>query len=290
MRVAIVGGCGKMGQWFAGQLKSEGHDILIADPKSGQTKEGHQNFTGTLLASNSEAVKRAEAVIISVPIDSLEEVITEIAPHVRSDQIVLDITSVKVLPVSLMHRHIRTGLVLGAHPVFGPGAGSFANHNVVLTPTSDSERALAEKVRAYLERRKARISLMTPDEHDELMAVVLGLAHFIAIAAADALVEFGRLKELRTIGGVTYRALLTLIESVISEDAALYASIQMNLPKMPAVHDLFAKSTGRWTRLVRDKNRDDFIERMNTLRKCLEENNADFGRAYQNMYRLAEGK
>jgi prephenate dehydrogenase len=279
-----------MGQWFARQLHSEGYDIIIADP--GLSKAGREgyNFNSAILADNTEAVKQADVVIISVPIDSLDEVIPEIAPHIRPEQIILDDTSVKVLPVSLMHQHIRTGLTLGTHPVFGPGAGSLAGHNIVLTPTNDRQRALAEKLRAYLEKRKARVSLMTPEAHDELMAVVLGLAHFIAIAAADALVEFDRLKELREIGGVTYRALLTLIESVISEDAALYASIQMNLPKMPAVHDLFAKSIGRWTELVKDKNRTEFIERMNVLRKRLEENNADFGRAYQNMYRLAEGK
>jgi prephenate dehydrogenase len=290
MRVAIIGGGGKMGQWFARQLGSEGYDILIADPRQCQLKESGQNFSGTILADNTEAVKRADVVIISVPIDTLEEVITEIAPRVRPDQIILDITSVKVLPVSLMHRHVKTGLVLGTHPVFGPGAGRVANHNIVLTPTNDRECALAEKIRAYLESRKAKVSLMTPEDHDELMAVVLGLAHFIAITAADALVEFGRLKELRTIGGVTYRALLTLIESVISEDATLYASIQMSLPKMPLIHDLFSKSTGKWAKLVKGKNRAEFIERMNALRNHLEENDADFGRAYQNMYRLAEGK
>ena len=29
MKIAIIGGSGKMGQWFARFLKNEGHDVLI---------------------------------------------------------------------------------------------------------------------------------------------------------------------------------------------------------------------------------------------------------------------
>jgi prephenate dehydrogenase len=84
---------------------------------------------------------------------------------------------------------------------------------------------------------------MTPEAHDELMAVVLGLAHFVAIVAADTLSGTGKLKEFQAIGGITYRALLTLIESVISEDPALYAAIQMSLPGMEPVLFLLPSSS-----------------------------------------------
>jgi prephenate dehydrogenase len=127
---------------------------------------------------------------------------------------------------------------------------------------------------------------MSPDEHDSLMAIILGLAHFISIVSANALVDYGKLEKMSEVQGVTYRALLTLIESVLSEDPELYASLQMNLPHLKQAQEIFIHNARLWTEIVEDKDRQSFIERMRHLRQRFEENNPDFGRAYDNMYRL----
>jgi len=236
-----------------------------------------------------EAAENADVVLISVPIDHFEEVVEQLSPYTHSSQIILDITSVKVLPVAAMHRHIKRGLVLGTHPVFGPGARSVANHNFVLTPTSQEESTLAEKLKGYLEARGAKVHLMTPQEHDDMMAVILGLAHYIAIASADTLINFERLKEMEAIGGITYKVLLTLVESVISEDPEFYASMQMNLPNLPQIQKRFQKSCQDWADLVKQKDRQEFVRRMKAIRRSFEANNPDFGKAYDNMYKIVEG-
>jgi len=53
---------------------------------------------------------------------------------------------------------------------------------------------MAGKLGAYLETRGARVAVMTPEKHDRMMAVVLGLAHYIAIVAGDTLLEQADLK------------------------------------------------------------------------------------------------
>ena len=82
----------------------------------------------------------------------------------------------------------------------------------------------------YLEARGANVSVMTPAEHDRMMTVVLGLAHFIAIVSADTLLSLENFAEMKKIGGTTFKVLYTLVESVISEDPELYASLQMSFP------------------------------------------------------------
>ncbi|MBA7694519.1 hypothetical protein ES703_103130 [subsurface metagenome] len=159
----------------------------------------------------------------------------------------------------------------------------------MLTPTSDGERTLAQKVREYLEARGAKVTLMTPLEHDEMMAVILGLSHFIAIVSADTLLSLDKLDQMKAVGGITYKVLLTLVESVISEDAELYASLQMNLPNMAEIEELFQKMGKTWGDLVRNRDRDKFVDRMNALRSRLKESSPDFGKAYENMYKLVEG-
>jgi len=288
MKIAIIGGSGKMGRWFANFLLKEGKEVIITGRNERKLLEAKQQL-GVEVATNVEAVKSADAILLSVPIDNFEEVVEQVCPYTRPEQVIIDITSIKVFPVETMHKHIKTGLVLGTHPVFGPGARSIANQNFVLTPTNERETTLAQKVREYLETRRAKVTLMTPLEHDEMMTVILGLSHFIAIVSADTLLSFDKLKQMKTIGGITYKVLLTLVESVISEDAELYASLQMNLPNMTEIEELFQRRGKTWGDLVKSRDRDKFVERMNALRSRLKEGNPDFGKAYENMYKIAEG-
>ena len=288
MKVAIIGGSGKMGKWFARFLLEDGKEVVLIGRNEAKLKKIGREL-GAQATTNIEAVKQADVILISVPIDHFEEVATKLSPHTHSEQIILDITSVKVLPVAAMHRHIKKGLLLGTHPVFGPGAGSVANHNFVLTPTNQQESALAEKVRGYLEAKGAKVTLMSPQEHDETMTVILGLAHFIAIVSADTLANLDRLSQMPQIGGITYKVLLSLVESVISEDPELYASLQMSLPNLPEIQELFQKSAKTCAALVKHKDKPEFARRMKALRSKLEQDNPDFGKAYDNMYRIAEG-
>jgi prephenate dehydrogenase len=274
MRVAIIGGSGKMGQWFASFLLKEGKEVIITGRNEEKLLEAKQQL-GVDVATNAEAVKLADAVLISVPIDNFETVIEQICPYIRPNQVIIDITSVKVFPVETMRKHIKTGLALGVHPMFGPSTKDVAGQNFVLTPTNKEEQALAQKVREYLEARGARITLMTPQEHDEMMTVILGLSHFIAIVSADTLVNIDKLRLMRTISGTTYRALLTLVESVVSEDAELYASLQMSLPNMAEIEELFQKNTKTWAELVQNRDRQEFVKRMNLLKDSFKKDNSN---------------
>ncbi|HUU65549.1 MAG TPA: prephenate dehydrogenase [Dehalococcoidales bacterium] len=288
MRVAIIGGSGEMGRWFANFLSKDGKEVVISGRNESKLLAAKRQL-GVEVASSVEAVKSADAVLLSVPIESFEKVVKEISPYIQPEQVVVDITSIKVQPVSAMHKYLETGLVLGAHPLFGPGAKGVANQNFVLTPTNDKESALAQKIREYLETRGGRVSLMTPEEHDEKMTVILGLSHFIAIVSADTLLSSDKLAQPGEISGITYKVLLTLVESVISENPELYASLQMNLPNVTEIEELFQRKAKEWADLVKNKDRQKFIQQMSALRNKLEIGNPDFGKAYENMYKLAAG-
>jgi len=288
MKIAILGGSGKMGRWFASFLLKDGKEVIITGGNQRKLLEAKQQL-GVEVATNVEAAKTADAILISVPIDSFEKVVEQIHPYTHPEQVIIDITSIKAFPVEVMHKHIKTGLVLGAHPMFGPGARGIANHNFILTPTNEKEEILAQKARQYLETRGAKVTLMAPQEHDEMMAIVLGLSHFIAIVSADTLLSVDKLRQMTAIGGPSYKLLLTLVEGVISEDPEFYASLQMSLPNMTEIEKLFQRNAKTWVDLVESKDKQEFVERMNALRDRLEKVNPDFGKGYENMYKLVEG-
>ncbi|MBI2329360.1 MAG: prephenate dehydrogenase [Chloroflexi bacterium] len=289
MRVAIIGGSGKMGRWFARFLLQDGKEVIITGRNEPKLLAAREQLGVEATTSLRSAVEGSDLVLLSVPIDSFEEVVKQLPPCLQPGQIVIDITSIKVFPVETMHKYLKAGVVLGAHPVFGPGAGDITNQNFVLTPTNEPETALAEKVEQYLTARGAAVTLMTPQEHDEMMAVILGLSHFIAIVAADTLLGFAKFQQMAAIGGTTYKMLVMLVESVLSEDAELYASLQMHLPELAEIEALFQRNSKIWADIVRHKDGQEFTRRMNTLKGRLEKSDPDFRRAYENMYRLLRG-
>ena len=288
MRVAIIGGYGKMGRWIADFLLKDGKDVVLY----GRNEEkllvaGHELGVDTE-TNLSQAVNDAELIIVSVPIDSFTDVIKQLKPCLTSGQIVMDVTSVKVIPVKIMHEYLDKVTILGTHPVFGPGARSARNQNFILTPINNAEQEIANRVRDNLAEKGGLVTMMTPEEHDHLMAVVLGLSHFIAIASADVLLGFEQLQKMKAIGGPTYRVLLTLAESVITEDPELYASIQMNLPGLPEMEALFKQTAATWADIVKSGNRQQFIDKMNLLKEKLPQTDPDFGRSYQDMYKILD--
>lgn len=289
MKVAIIGGSGHMGRWFARFLQKEGHEVVITGRNQKKLAEARKQLGAQATTDNVAAIKQAQVIILSVPIDNFAQVTEEIGSATQPDQVIIDITSVKVAPVATMHQKIKRGLVLGTHPLFGPGAHDITNRCFILTPTNQPEQDLAEKTKEYLETRGARVTLTTPEEHDEIMAVVLGLSHFIAIVSADTLLSFSRLKQMGATSGITFKLLSTLAESVISEDPALYASLQMNLPKLAEIENSFQKKVKEWVDLVERKDRQGFAEKMAALKDKFYQVNPDFSKAYEDMYKIVDG-
>ena len=289
MRIAIIGGAGKMGGWLARFLRDDGIDVTVTD----RDKDRLARMSGLpglrIVPGTAEAVAGADYIIVSVPIEEFEGAVMDISRVISPRQVIIDITSIKTVPVDVMHRYLPGNQILGAHPLFGPGAQSIANKNVVLTPTNEAETALDERVKVFLEKKEARVSLMFPAEHDEMMSLILGLSHFIALVAADTLLGAGRLHPMEAAGSSTYKVLLTLIESVLSEDPELYASIQMSLPHVKEYEALFRQKTGEWADVVARQDREEFARRMQALKEKLEKVAPDFVKSYEKMYRIIEG-
>ena len=287
MKIAIAGGSGKMGQWFARFLREDGHEVLITGRNEDKLREVQKQIDVTVATDIAE-VAGADVIVVSVPPDAFEPMVRQLAPHTRPEQVIVDITSVKAAPVAAMQRHIKSGRILGTHPVFGPGARGLAGHNFILTPTNNEETTLAGKVRDYLAGKGANVTMMTPEEHDEVMTIVLGLAHFIAIVSADTLLGDSHFRQMKEIGGTTSKLLRTLVGSVVSEDPELYASLQMSFPGIEKAEGRFLEKVESWAAMVRDGDRDGFARRLAKLKEALAESDPDFHEAYEDMYRLTE--
>jgi prephenate dehydrogenase len=212
--IGIIGGSGQMGQWFQRFFEALGLEVLVSD-------------LDTALTSR-EVAARADLVILSVPIPRVSEVAREVGPHIRADGCLADFTSVKQRPVAAM-LDAFPGEVVGTHPLFGPGETSIAGRTVVLC------RGRGERWFTWLhdlfQKAGANVKVTTATEHDRLMAVVQGLAHFLLIAFGLTIRDLGvPLADLEDFSTPTFATLKGLSRHLLSQDAQLYACIQLQNP------------------------------------------------------------
>jgi prephenate dehydrogenase len=286
MKTAILG-AGKMGVWFAKFCKENGDKVILAGRnKEKLTKLGKE--LGVQTANFTEAVKAADRIMICVSISAFEAVVKEIAPSIREGQVVMDICSIKDFPVKVMHDHLKKGLVLGTHPVFGPGSKGVKHKAFVLTPTNEAEDKYAESFKRWLEKEEAHVFIMSPKKHDELMSVVLGLPHFLGLVACETLLEQKNFSETKQVAGTTYRMLFTLAEATALETPDLYANLQMNLPELGKIEDLFITKAQAWLDLIKQKDPQAIIDRMEQLKTKLLKTDSDFAKSYEVMYKMLE--
>jgi len=287
VKVAVIG-AGKMGRWFVNLFKNEGFSVVVASRTQSKADALKTEFGVEVANSNAEAVVGADWVVLCVSLTSLDTVLQEIGSHIKDNQVVMDISSIKEIPVNLLHKYVKDGVVLGTHPVFGPGAKSLQGQNFVLTPVSENENQFSSQFKDWLQKRGAKVSVLTPRAHDELMSLVLGFPHFVGLVAGDALVENPNFEGAKTVGGATYKLLLTLAESVSSEEPHFYSNLHMSLPEMEELETLFLKKVEEWLKLVKNKDCSGFSSKMKQVKKRLKELDPDYESAYRAMYRILD--
>lgn len=228
IKVAIIGGSGQMGRWFRRFFSDQGLTVLTADLDTPQTPE--------------DVAALADVVILSVPIAKVVSIVRDISPQLRPDAALMDITSVKQRPLDAMLKAFA-GEVVGTHPLFGPQERSIVGRTVVLCP-GRGERWL-HWLKDLLEQAGARVKVTSATEHDRMMAVVQGLSHFVLIALEKSIRQLGvSPQDLEEYSTPTFATLHRLAKRLLSQDAQLYACIQLanpaNRPALRALEDAVA--------------------------------------------------
>ena len=286
--ITAVLGAGKMGIWFAKYCKENGDNVILADRKPEKLAKLQAELTVETTTDFAEAVRKADRVMICVSISAFEETVKKIAPAVRENQPVMDICSIKEYPVKVMHENLKSELVLGTHPVFGPGSKGVKHKAYILTPTNPAEQKFADGYKKWLEKEEAHVFIMSPEKHDLLMTMVLGLPHFLGLAACETLVEQPDFPESKKVAGTTYRMLFTLAEATALETPDLYANLQTKLPAVQKIEEHFIKNAQEWLNLVKKKDSEAIVKRMEQLRVKLKVSDSDFAKSYEVMYKMLE--
>jgi chorismate mutase/prephenate dehydrogenase len=261
-RVLIIGGAGKMGAWFAGFLSSQGFAVEVADPSTAQTPFAR-------IADWRESALDHDVIVVATPMKVAGRVLEELAER-KPKGLVVDIGSLKSPLRDGLKRLVAAGCkVTSIHPMFGPDTRLLSGRHIVFCEVGVP--AATREARALFASTMAEQLEMSLDDHDRLMAYVLGLSHALNLAFFTALAESGELvPRLQKMSSTTFDAQLRVASLVARDNPHLYFEIQALNDYGAASLNALRSAAERIQRLVDSGNESGFVELMAAGRRYLE--------------------
>ena len=241
-KVLLVGGRGKLGQYFQHWFAQAGYETRILDVEDWPR-------VGELCAD-------LDLALLSVPINLTAELAARLGPSLPPDCVLADLTSIKKAPVEAMLGAHR-GPVIGFHPLFGPATSTMDQQIVVASPGRLPE-ACQWLVDQFIAWGNIVLTLDAA-EHDEIMGVIQGLRHFATFAFGEFLcqrnVDISRTLEFCS---PIYRLELGMVGRFFAQDASLYAEILFASPERRALLRQFAASLARHQVMLESGDKEEF--------------------------------
>lgn len=190
----LIVGLGMIGGSYASALKKQGYDV------SGITRsESTINYAlerGMIDRGASypdpDIIGDADLIVIALYPHTLISWIEENQKFTKSGTVITDVTGVKGSVVSRVQNMLRDDVeFIAAHPMAGREMSGikysddsiFRVANYIIVPTEKNTEGAIEVCRALGETLGfARISTLSPDEHDEMIAFLSQLTHCIAVS------------------------------------------------------------------------------------------------------------
>lgn len=190
----LIVGLGLIGGSYAKALKRLGYHVSAIDKNADsisyalEEKIIDEGFTNI----SPEAVSSADAVIFGLYPGVFKEWIKENQHLFKQGALITDVTGVKSCIVYDIQNMLRSDVeFIAAHPMAGREVygvrnsddGIFRNANYIVTPTENNTPEAIEWCKALGRILGfARVSVLTPEEHDDVIGFVSQLTHVIAVA------------------------------------------------------------------------------------------------------------
>ncbi|MFN4196790.1 MAG: prephenate dehydrogenase/arogenate dehydrogenase family protein [Caldimicrobium sp.] len=225
--IGIIGGAGKMGSLFKKFFQKKGFEVLISDKEIG-------------LPLN-KLLNKAKVIIISLPIEIFPKVVMKMAPFVKDSHWIMDICSLKYEPAKIMKKYLKKGELIATHPLFGPFEEDLRGKTIAYYPLRGKN--FASWLVPLFEEEGIKMVSIAPKKHDEVMAIVQALNHFIQILMAKTIKDTKfSVEEILTLSTPSFLKQIEILRRLANQDEHLYAHIQLKNPFAKNIRMLFCKN------------------------------------------------
>ncbi|HNP35900.1 MAG TPA: prephenate dehydrogenase/arogenate dehydrogenase family protein [Woeseiaceae bacterium] len=256
----VIGGAGKMGGWFRDFFISQGFDTTVADRSVADEPGQFRNWT--------DAGVDFDIIVVATPLAVSGRILAQLAV-LKPAGLVFDIGSLKTPLLDGLHELQQAGCkVTSLHPMYGPDTRLLSGRHLIFCDAGNSEAtALAKELFSATMVERIDMSL---DDHDRLIAYVLGLSHALNIAFFTALAESGEAApKLARMSSTTFDSQLLVSGAVAEDNPHLYFEIQhlnkFGLGPLDALTD----AATRLRTLVANGDEQGFVELMQKGRDYL---------------------
>ncbi len=259
-RALIIGGAGKMGGWFVDFFVSQGFETTIADRSVEEEPGQFSNWT--------DAGVDYDVIVVAAPLAVSGRILAQLAV-LKPRGLVFDIGSLKSPLIDGLAELREAGCrVTSLHPMFGPETRLLSGHHLIFCDAGVPE-ATATAKELFGSTMVEQID-MGLDDHDRLIAYVLGLSHALNIAFFTALAESGEAApRLATMSSTTFDAQLLVSAAVARDNPHLYFEIQ-NLNKFGlGPLDALCEAANRIRETVAGSDEQGFVELMEKGRQYM---------------------
>jgi len=141
------------------------------------------------------SVADADIVILATPVGTFERIFCEIAEALPSGCIVTDVGSTKVMPHRWAAKYLPKSVhYVGSHPIAGSEQRGveFARDDLfdralcILTTTKTTNPRALRVLKEFWSALGCYVKVMSPSEHDRILANVSHLPHITAVALVNA--------------------------------------------------------------------------------------------------------
>jgi chorismate mutase/prephenate dehydrogenase len=216
-----------------------------------------------------------DLIVVAVPLRPSNDILLHLA-ELKPDCLVFDIGSLKSPMREGLDAMRQSGCrVCSVHPMFGPDEIGLSGRHILFVDVGNQE-AISE-ARALFAHTAADCVELSLEEHDEIMAWVLGLSHLVNIAFAGTLAESGEaVPLLKQISSSTFNAQLNVATQVVSENPHLYYEIQQGNVNTADVTQHFRKVLDELVNSVTENDETVFTRYMGAAKQRLSVAEDDF--------------
>jgi prephenate dehydrogenase len=196
----VVVGVGLIGSSFALALKAAGgvrRAVGVGRSRANLEQALAMGAIDDVADDLAAAVDGADFVLVTTPVGAMPDVFTRIAPKLAPSAVVTDGGSTKqsVVVAARAALGARVAQFVPAHPIAGSdasGAGAatatlFRDREVILTTLPETAPDAVARVRSAWQACGARVTEMTPRDHDAVLAAVSHLPHLLSYALVHEL-------------------------------------------------------------------------------------------------------
>lgn len=143
-----------------------------------------------------EALSGCELIILCTPVKAIIKLFSSIRPYLCNGSIVTDVGSTKFEIVNAAKRILpkKTDFI-GGHPLAGSekrgidnaAKNLFKNSLCLLTPIRENKRGNLKKIKLFWQMLGAKVKVLKPDKHDEIVSLTSHLPHLIAFSLMEVL-------------------------------------------------------------------------------------------------------